>query len=748
MTAIFYSSARRRVLARRVVRQLRTVDRIQRREAPHPLAIRSRREFINMSRYALIVLLSLWPVASASAALRGRIVDEAGVPIADAIVTEPTSGEFAISDREGLFEIAVDGAPTELEVLCAGYRRRIVPLLDSAVTAHLEIALARQVGVFEQIYVSDERRSEIPTPESVAATTIDPLSVSAAPRVIGEAIAQVPGVAENGQGGIFRTYSIRGVSRGRVTTLVAGIPIVTERRAGASASFIDPSLVDSIEVLRGPSSTYYGSGAIGGVIHVLPRHTDGTWGRLGFATEGHEHDQAFGIGGRRYSLDLAHRAASNSRAPDGRELHSGFRQGAIVGTISGDDPRRDWTVEGIYSRGTDIRKSNADFPQRVTVYPEENHLLLRGRYAASPRRSFEVYLHDNDLRTDVVREDRLSDGFTEAIDFGGRLRMQARHSDTWSFDYGVEYFARRDVRGREARVEFRDDGAVVVDETSLAGGEEDEIGLYGALDRRGENGSLHLGMRWVGQRQGAASEESIHETALVGSVGITRAVVGRLTFASNVGFGTRFPSLTERYFSGTTARGVSIGNPGLLPERSAQIDAGLRWYGERTFVTVSAFYHRIRDYIERLEPAPDVQTTANLVSGEIRGLDGELAYRASSRWTVSLGGHLLDSAADGGGELADLPVNRVSLSSEGRFGRWVVRTLWQHRFAKGVVGPGERVLADADILSGSVGLSILDSLSMTLSLANLTDETYFPSADDSSDLAPRRSGALAVTWRR
>jgi len=41
--------------------------------------------------------------------------------------------------------------------------------------------------------------------------------------------------------------------------------IVAERRAGATASFIDPLLLGVVNVVRGPYSSYYGSGALGGV---------------------------------------------------------------------------------------------------------------------------------------------------------------------------------------------------------------------------------------------------------------------------------------------------------------------------------------------------------------------------------------------------------------------------------------------------------------------------------------------------
>ena len=83
-------------------------------------------------------------------------------------------------------------------------------------------------------------------PVSVAAAVVSP-DDAAAPRTLTEMVSEVPAVAENGQGGMFQNYSVRGVSRQRVLTLVAGMRIVSERRAGVSASFVDPALMRSVD---------------------------------------------------------------------------------------------------------------------------------------------------------------------------------------------------------------------------------------------------------------------------------------------------------------------------------------------------------------------------------------------------------------------------------------------------------------------------------------------------------------------
>jgi outer membrane receptor protein involved in Fe transport len=47
--------------------------------------------------------------------------------------------------------------------------------------------------------------------------------------------------------------------------------VTAERRAGPSASYLDPATVDEVEVIRGPGSVAYGSDAFGGVLRLRTR---------------------------------------------------------------------------------------------------------------------------------------------------------------------------------------------------------------------------------------------------------------------------------------------------------------------------------------------------------------------------------------------------------------------------------------------------------------------------------------------
>ena len=114
--------------------------------------------------------------------------------------------------------------------------------------------------------VADPRMGSLLTSTEIRTTSAGEQIIL--PLSIGSLADALPGVSLNGQGGLFQSYSMRGFSRWRIRTEISGVPILTDRRAGNSLSFLPPELIDSIQVNMGPASSLYGSGAMGGVMNV------------------------------------------------------------------------------------------------------------------------------------------------------------------------------------------------------------------------------------------------------------------------------------------------------------------------------------------------------------------------------------------------------------------------------------------------------------------------------------------------
>lgn len=105
---------------------------------------------------------------------------------------------------------------------------------------------------------------------SVTRITNDQIDAMAATN-IRDILRYEPGVSVEGSGRYgLSNFNIRGINADRVLILLDGVPIADEFSFGPNLSarrdFVDIDLIGSVDIVRGPASTLYGSDAIGGVV--------------------------------------------------------------------------------------------------------------------------------------------------------------------------------------------------------------------------------------------------------------------------------------------------------------------------------------------------------------------------------------------------------------------------------------------------------------------------------------------------
>jgi len=529
-----------------------------------------------------------------------------------------------------------------------------------------------------------------------------------------------------------------------VLTLVAGTRIVAERRAGATASFIDPLLLGVVNVVRGPYSSYYGSGALGGVLEAVPRPFETTIAELGWESQGDANYQMVGLALEGWSLGLARRASNATETPDGLYLPSQFEQySATVG--------KQWTLSSglevdlllAPSQGDDIGKPNQRYPARVTTYPEEQHLVGRVSIHRHGVWHLDLYTHPNTLDTENLRSSQRSLVENQAIDFGFNLQRELTLPASFAARVGVDYFGRQGVQATETITDLT---AGTTEELTTLDGSENDLAAYGSLRRNFGAVAAEVGGRltWIGQANtGAATTD---DTAATGFLGLSIPAGKGFELVANVGTGFRFPGLSERYFSGSTGRDEIVANEDLEPESSLTTDAGVRFFGSRLFAAAYLYRTAIDDYIERVELEPGVQTFVNLTSGTIEGLEIEGFYQATEHLRLELAGQVTESEADDGSALAETPSDRFMIGGSYARDAWGAALRWQHRFDKDDPGPGEVSIAAADIVSASLSYTLPNGLAVMLFGNNLLDETYLPTADELAVPAAGRSVGVGVRW--
>ena len=713
--------------------------------------------------------MSLWAeTTETTATISGQVATAQGSPIEHAQVEIALSAEGSQSsdvksftDARGEFTVSC-ALPCTLLVGHPRFLETAVDVTaDSIEAGALTVTLQSKQAIFERIDVTAERsRTGVFRAASVASTEVRPEEKAASPTTLVELVEGVAGVAENGQPGLFQVYSIRGVSRHRVLTFVDGIQVTGERRAGVSSSFMDPLLMGEVDVLRGPSSTYYGSGALGGVVQIFPRFFDGLTLSTGWEDFGDETWQMLGWGAGSYdedgwSVGLVRRDANDDVVSDGSLQNTHFTQTSATLLRTWRTDGKSWEFFLLPSAGDDLGKPNLDFQDgsRITNYPREEHLLAKIAVVADSGWSADLWIHPSRLETEVLRPGRdFATVDNESLDLGGDVQWNWTGRGSASGlagTMGFDWFGRRSVRADE-REEDLATGDVATART--LDGDEDQAAAFGSVRWKWGSAEIQAGSRvtWLQQSNAGASTldaESLEDTAWTGFVGLVQPLGKGFEWTANVGTGLRLANLSERFFVGTTGRGQVVGNPDLDPEESLNVDLGLRFYGRSTFVSAQVFRLEIDDYIERVSlDGGDTRTFVNLTSGTLDGFELEGFTQLNDAWRFDWAGAIIDGEADDGTPLADIAANRVSLGLGYESERWTARLRVQLRDDKDDPGSGEVAVDGATLVSAAVSYDVTPELKITVRGENLTDEEYVSSPDDQSSAAPGRSVGVGLTW--
>ena len=203
--------------------------------------------------------------------LSGTVTNAAGKPVADATVeiesikrvtTTNELGQFAFSDvKEGDYT---------LHIFASGFahlHEQMQVQSDNAGGANF--VLARSA-----IEVIDVHATPMHLSVMESATPVSVLSGETLRRqqaaTLGDTLGKLPGVQSNFHGNVASTPIIRGLSGPRVLITQNGLDVSDVSRVGPDhAVASEASTAKQIEVLRGPATLFFGSGAIGGVVNVV-----------------------------------------------------------------------------------------------------------------------------------------------------------------------------------------------------------------------------------------------------------------------------------------------------------------------------------------------------------------------------------------------------------------------------------------------------------------------------------------------
>ena len=586
--------------------------------------------------------------------------------------------------------------------------------------------------------------SENSAPFDNSASLVMPGAATTPPQALAEILRQEPDVDYNGQGGLFQTFTIRGMGRQRVGSYYLDIPLLTERRAGTAASFIDPATIGPVELVRGPSSILHGFGAIGGLVRMQPRSYQGLHAGLNWGSAGDENLQFLAYGTGQAQLALTHRGANNSETAAGEPINTGFDQYNANLAMEQDLGDLTLSIDSLVSYAEDVGKSNNRYPQSaITDYPRERHWLGQiGLEDAGAWRG-SLFFHWQDLETRVDSLDRqLNEVDNSAFDFGGKLVL-FRGGQNNPLRIGLDYLGRRNVDADEKQTVF--DPLTTTREENLRA-EQDDLAVFADVEKAYNSLLAAAGLRLASTWQDARGFDRESETYANGFAGVEWFVSDLMSLSLQASAGQRPANLSERYFTGTTGRGSVIGQPDLATENMGSLDLGARWSGSSTTLKLHGFYTHLDDLIERTEVAPGVLSFSNISQGEIYGAEFDLRHELGGKWLVFAAGSYQHSEDKDGDPLQDTAANRLITALQYQGELWDLKVDYEYRFSRDDVAPTESPLDSARLLSARLQFRENAQLTIAFWGRNLLNDEYRITSDDLSTEGEERAFGIQLTW--
>jgi len=189
----------------------------------------------------------------------------------------------SVSDAKGNFSIdEVNSGNYVLTVSSNGFSpKRTVVLISEGASKQLDIVLEVN-PLNEQITVTAEA-GLIADPRSVA-TQINVINeeevLERAPEVVAQVVDEEVGTNLQRTSPSLSAVFVRGLTGRNVAVYVDGVRYTTSAQRGGVGTFfslIEPSTLETVEILRGPNSSQYGSDVHGGVVNFIsqaPRYGD------------------------------------------------------------------------------------------------------------------------------------------------------------------------------------------------------------------------------------------------------------------------------------------------------------------------------------------------------------------------------------------------------------------------------------------------------------------------------------------
>lgn len=387
---------------------------------------------------------------------------------------------------------------------------------------------------------------------------------------------------------------IRGSSPKRVLILVNGIRINDPQTEHFNMEIpISLKDIDRIEIIKGGTSTFYGSGAFAGVINIITKargkvYVDFTGGEKGFYSAGFKAAPGY------FTLGLSSRRSDGyypGQEFEVKKVNVGFSKGKIslFGGIS-------WKKLG-------ERNFYAPYPS----YEEIESFLLTGKYSSG---NLEVSFLSRKLKDHFILD---------------------RTRPKWYENFHDNYL---NTVKTTYSLSFKNFSLMVGGEGYLESLTSQRLGNH-----LRKSGALFLLARKATLRtlfeSGIRIELFTVYRPFAGFyAGLEQDLGGSMYLTISAGNSIRRPTFTELYYESP----ANIGDPRLAPEKSLNLEAGLKGKAGKLDASVSLYFRRERDVIDWVRNSSGEPWRAkNLPDVNFLGVEFNLGWRGNG-FLAGIGG--------------------------------------------------------------------------------------------------------------
>ncbi len=528
-------------------------------------------------------------------------------------------------------------------------------------SSELEISLERENINLGEVIVSSTRQDvkikELSVPLEITSKKEIELASST---TVADVLQQEAGVTLSGDGVWSTGVNIRGLSQQRIVMLVDGNRIETATDLMASLSFFDVDDVERIEVIKGASSSLYGTGAMGGIVNVITHdgyfnsstYFNGSF-KTGFSTvnELFTRKLRFNAGSEKWYASVSGnmRDATDIETPEGTIENSQFEDQSISASFGYKiKDNHIFSAKYQYFDANDVGiPGGSAFPGPATAsYKDAKRSMISANYEITDISDKFSRLNFRYFHQDIVRDvEMIPNTFVETaasittpelitpsgthITDGIQLQTDWTFSESNNFILGIDAWRRKLETSREKniRVEILSSGTVnniVRGETPIPESCFGSAGIYFQDEQKLLNDDLKLifGGRLDGIR--IANEEALDYDYLIvngtrndtppnqritfeeneeykvswsANLGILYNLTKDLDFTLNAGRSYRAPSLEESFKYIDLGNMVRLGDPNLDPEKGYSVDLGIRLWKPKFNFKINGYINWLTDMI-------------------------------------------------------------------------------------------------------------------------------------------------------